>query len=255
MIERKEVSVLQEQTIINVCLLAGRIMLKSGAETYRVEDTMVRIANAYGLEYAQSHVTPTAIMFASSTTNPTNFVRIVERVTDLHKVSQVNSVSRRISTGDLTLDEACDELEEIEMQKNTYPVWVQLLAAAAASGGFTIMFQGAWSDFFPALVVGSMAYGAMQYFHRTLKVRFFAEFLASIILGFLAYLFSQFGIGADIDKIIIGSVMPLVPGLLITNAVRDLMAHHLVSGIAKTAEAALTALAIGAGVAAIFFIV
>ena len=58
--------------------------------------------------------------------------------------------------------------------------------------------------------------------------------------------------GSEIDKIIIGSVMPLVPGLLITNAVRDLMSGHLVSGMSKGAEALLTALAIGGGIALIF---
>ena len=59
----------------------------------------------------------------------------------------------------------------------------------------------------------------------------------------------------EIDKIIIGSVMPLVPGLLITNAVRDLMAGHLVSGISKGAEAFLTAFAIGGGIAIVFTLV
>jgi uncharacterized membrane protein YjjP (DUF1212 family) len=62
------------------------------------------------------------------------------------------------------------------------------------------------------------------------------------------------GLGNDLDKIIIGSVMPLVPGMLITNAVRDLMAGHLVAGLSKGAEAFLTAFAIGTGIALIFSI-
>ena len=67
-------------------------------------------------------------------------------------------------------------------------------------------------------------------------------------------LFVRNGFGFDLDKIIIGSVMPLVPGLHITAAVRDLMAGHLVSGLSKGAEAFLTAFAIGAGIAAVLSI-
>lgn len=64
----------------------------------------------------------------------------------------------------------------------------------------------------------------------------------------------KLGIGIDLDKIIIGSVMPLVPGLHITNAVRDLMAGHLVAGLSKGAEAFLTAFAIGSGIAIVLSI-
>lgn len=64
----------------------------------------------------------------------------------------------------------------------------------------------------------------------------------------------KLGIGTDLDKIIIGSVMPLVPGLHITNAVRDLMAGHLVAGLSKGAEAFLTAFAIGSGIAIVLSI-
>lgn len=85
-----------------------------------------------------------------------------------------------------------------------------------------------------------------------MQIRFFSEFLASLIIGVISMLFVKIGIGEQLDKIIIGSVMPLVPGLLITNAVRDLMAGHLVSGLSKGAEAFLTAFAIGAGVAVVF---
>jgi len=245
---------MERYTVTEVSLLAGKIMLQSGAETYRVEDTMVRIAQSFGMTNAQAHATPTAIMFATDTTEPTNFVRILQRETDLHKVTQVNGISRAISGGHLDVTEAAKALEAIENQKDTYPNYIQLLAAAFASSCFTIMFDGSWLDFLPAFVVGGTGYGLMSYFHDMLKIRFFAEFLAAGSIGIFAFILIQLGLGYQIDKIIIGSIMPLVPGLLITNAVRDLMAGHLVSGITKAAEAFLTAAAIGAGIAVVFFI-
>ena len=111
---------MEQERITKVCLLAGKIMLKSGAETYRVEDTMVRIARAFGVENAQIHATPTAIMFAEDMTSPTNFVRISERVTDLDKITKVNSISRHISAGQLTLKEARQQLLAVEKDNNMF---------------------------------------------------------------------------------------------------------------------------------------
>src|SRR5690625_312817 len=107
---------MEQQAISKVCLLAGKIMLESGAETYRVEDTMIRIAQAFGMEDAQSHATPTAIMFAVDMTETSNFVRIDDRVTDLYKVSQVNSISRHISAKQLSVTEAKEELLNLQNQ-------------------------------------------------------------------------------------------------------------------------------------------
>ena len=240
---------MEHQAITRVCLLAGKIMLESGAETYRVEDTMIRIAQAFGVEDAQAHATTTAIMFAVDMTETANFVRIDNRVTDLYKVSRVNSISRHISAQQLSVIEAREQLLEVEGQKYLFSFWMQIFAAALASGCFTIMFLGSWYVFIPAFVVGGLGYYLMQYFNQVLKIRFFAEFLASLALALAAFAFIEINVGQDLDSIIIGSVMPLVPGLLITNAVRDMMAGHLVSGITKGVEAILTALAIGAGVA------
>ncbi|MCT2537738.1 threonine/serine exporter family protein [Aquibacillus koreensis] len=238
--------------IIKVCLLAGKVMLQSGAETYRVEDTMVRIAASFGIDNPQSYVTPTGIIFSISETESTKFVRILERSTDLHKVTEVNSISRRISSKELSLEEASRLLKEVDQLKHVYPTYIQILAASIVSGCFTIMFQGGWVDFIPSVIVGGVGFSAMVYFHKIVEIRFFAEFLASIFIGLLAYLFIDIRFGLELDKIIIGAVMPLVPGLLITNAVRDLMAGHLVSGLSKGAEAFLTAFAIGAGIAVVF---
>lgn len=114
-----------------------------------------------------------------------------------------------------------------------------------------IMFKGEWNDFLPSMIAGGAGYLSFVYFHRFVPIKFFSEFLAAFVIGLLSLLFVIVGVGHQLDKIIIGSVMPLVPGLLVTNAIRDLMAGHLVSGLSKGAEAFLTAFAIGAGIAVI----
>lgn len=245
----------QDQTyeVMRACLLAGKIMLQSGAETYRVEDTMSRMASAFGVSRTHSYVTPTGIIFSVEGTGPerTKLVRISDRTTDLKKVALVNSISRKISSEEISLEEACKQLNELEEANLTYSFSLQIAAAAVASGCFTIMFRGSWMDFLPAMISGGIGYFLVGYFHRLVPVKFFAEFLSSFFIGMVSFLFIKMNLGQELDKIIIGSVMPLVPGLLITNAVRDLMAGHLVSGLSKGAEALLTAFAIGSGIAAI----
>ncbi|MFS0636468.1 threonine/serine exporter family protein [Mesobacillus foraminis] len=239
--------------VMDACLLAGKIMLQSGAETYRVEDTMTRIASSLGVELTHSYVTPTGIVFSVEGTRPamTRLIRISNRTTDLKKVMQVNDVSRRISGGSIGLEEACSQLREIERSSETYGIWTQIMAAALASGCFTIMFLGGWPDFLPSLIAGGAGYYFVAFFHRLIPVKFFAEFVGAVVVCVVSLGFISFGLGNELDKIIIGAVMPLVPGLLITNAVRDLMAGHLVSGLSKGAEAFLTAFAIGSGVAVV----
>ncbi|MCU9614458.1 threonine/serine exporter family protein [Caldibacillus lycopersici] len=242
--------------ISEVCLLAGKIILENGAETYRVEDTMVRIASAFGVESADSYVTPTAIIFTIEGDYPTKtkMKRIVKRTTDLNKVAIVNHISREISAGNLTIEQAYEQLSVAEKTNFTYPFWLQVLAAAISSACFVIMFNGGWIDFLPAFFAGGVGYFFFLFIDRHVHVRFFSEFSASLIIGICAVLVVHYGFGRAVDKIIIGSVMPLVPGLVITNAIRDLMAGHLVSGLTKGSEAVLTAFAIGSGIAVILAI-
>ncbi|OLN23062.1 hypothetical protein BTO30_06395 [Domibacillus antri] len=243
----------EKYDIMDVSLLAGKIMLENGAETYRVEDTMMRIAQAFGIPESHSFVTPTGIMFSIETDEPTKtkLTRISRRTTDLYKVSAVNSISRRISAGELTTIQAYRELKELQTAPMFFSFMMQIFAAASASGCFVILLKGSWDNVLPAMIAGGLAYFIVLKVSDVVPTMFFSEFMAALAGGTLSYLFYRIGFGGDLDRIIVGALIPLVPGLLITNAVRDLMAGHFISGLAKGAEALLTALAIGSGIAVV----
>ncbi|OKL37677.1 threonine/serine exporter family protein [Domibacillus mangrovi] len=243
--------------IMDVSLIAGKIMLENGAETYRVEDTMIRIALAYGIRESHSFVTPTGIMFSVETDEPTKtkLIRISNRTTDLYKVSAVNAISRRISAGELTTVQAYHELKAIQKAPMFFSFWIQILAAASTSGSFVILLKGSFDNVLPAMIAGGLAYFIVLKVADIVPTMFFSEFIAALVSGAASYFFYRIGFGGDLDRIIIGALIPLVPGLLITNAVRDLMAGHFISGLAKGAEALLTALAIGTGIAVIMTLI
>lgn len=239
----------EDEIAINCFLLAGRLLVQSGAETYRAEDTMLRMAQSQGYKDAQSFVTPTGIIFSAGIERSTRIAQISSRTTDLEKITKVNNVSRKLTASEYTTEEAYEELLYIEKTNFFFPIWVQIIAAAIASASFLILFDGIWSDAPIAFIAGGIGFIVFIAIHSLTRVKFFAEFTGALFVGIIAFLSVEYGMGTQLDKIIIGSVMPLVPGVPIANAVRDLMAGHFVSGVAKGVEAFLTASAIGAGVA------
>ncbi|MGV3243424.1 threonine/serine exporter family protein [Staphylococcus sp. 11261D007BR] len=247
-------TIIDENKVIDVVLLAGKVLLESGAETYRVEDTMGRIATSFGLDDTYAFVTSTAIIFSLNNRTNTRLVRVRDRTTDLEKIALTNNISRKISREELTLDEAKSELIHLNRASLQYSFIMKFLAAAIASGFFLFMFGGVRHDFIFAVLAGAGAFLTFDLVQRFIQIKFFSEFISSMVVIAVAAFFTNIGWAINQDIITIAGVMPLVPGILITNAIRDLMAGELLAGMSRGVEAALTSFAIGAGVAIVLLI-
>lgn len=234
--------------LLEVSAYAGRLLLESGAETYRVEETMVRIDHAYGVEDAQSFVTPTGIM-TSIIVNHENYsrvVRIQNRGVDLHRIDKVNDLSRNIAVKQMSLDELGECLKQLE-RESRYSFLVTLFFSALSAGGFAFFFGGGWPEGIAAFVVG-MAIKSMSLAMERLQINsFFNIGISACVAEFMSLLSIQFNRSMDLSVIIISSIMLLVPGLAITNAVRDIVAGDYLSGVARGMEAFLIAVAIAIG--------
>jgi len=138
--------------------------------------------------------------------------------------------------------------------KTTTPFFVfpwQLLAAAIVSSTLLVMYGGSFLDFFPAFFAGGIGYAVYWYINTRFKVKFVSEFLGALVIGLCASFFVRFHLGTSMGMITIGAVMPLVPGVPLTNAVRDVLAGHILSGISRGTEALISACAIGFGIAVV----
>lgn len=238
--------------ILDVCVEAGRVMLENGAETYRVEDTLYRIAKSYNLVYVNVFVVPTAIILTvqgQDGQDHTELLRLIDRQTNLEKVAKVNDFSRDLTQKTFSPEEAKLRLQTIQNEPRNFSTWQRNLAIAVACGFFPILFGGTYGDMIPAFIAGGLGHYLFDVVNRVTNVSFFAEMLASFFIGWCAVLFTSLGLGQDMNIIIISSVMCLVPGMAITNSLRDLMAGHLIAGVAVVAKALLTASAIGIGIA------
>ena len=238
--------------LLNISTLAGKIMLESGAETYRVEETIVRIGLSFGVDDAESFVTPTGII--TSLTKDSTTVTLVRRITsrgvDLNKIDLINNLSRQVQAQSMTIDELNTELINIS-QSDRYSAALTLFSSCAAAGCFALMFGGNIKDFFAAFIIGACIKIVSTVCQKLDINSFFINSLGGGLCAILAIILMKLNICANLDKTIIGSIMLLVPGLTITNAIRDTIAGDLLSGITKAAEAFLVAISIAIGTGAI----
>lgn len=240
---------MKDSDILKFAADLGSVMLASGAETYRVEDTIVRILSVGGDRYPECFVTTTGIFICINNYQDDPFTvlrRIKTRGTNLEKLIAANALSRDFTSGKIVLKEAAARLEEIKSIKSFRPGWI-FLGNAAVSGGFAIMLGSTVTDGICAAVVGMILGVFIYFFEKSRSEVLFKSFLGGIILSVLAVAAIKTGIGGNMDSIIIGAIMPLVPGVAITTAIRDIMEGDYVSGVSRMMEAILTAVAIAGG--------
>lgn len=242
------------QLVIDTCLLAGRIMIESGSEMYRVEDTITRIARNAGVDNSVVYTTPTGLFFSIKGAAVSELRQITQRTINLEKVQQVNTVSRQFAERKIDLRKLHDSLEKIDQNTPFFPLWLQLLAAMVVSSTMMILFSGVydWADFIISGAIGGIGFLANYYINIWTRVKFLSELVSAFLVGFIAYLAVQMHLGQDMNNVLIGAIMPLVPGVPLTNALRDMFAGHLLTGTTRALEAAITACAIGTGIGLAF---
>ena len=240
--------------LIRLVSKTGKILLESGAEVYRVEETVVRIANAYNVDDASCFVLPTGVFASFVYDNKAYSLvsRVTNRSTDLNKVDLINNLSRSLCDNPISLDEYEIKLKEIE-NAPFYSMKVNMLSAAVGCVGFGLIFKGSLIDGLACFFIGPIIKLTNIYFSKKQLSPFFSNFICGGLIGIFSIALSNMITGLHIDKVIIGCLMLLVPGLLITNAIRDSLAGDLVSGLSRAFEAILIAVAIACGVGCILY--
>ena len=232
---------------------AGVLLLESGAETYRVEDTMRRLCYHYGAEVVDSYATPTLIIISFSMGDELvhNVKRTQMRTIDLHKVDQVNHLSRAAAKQKLTLDELLEELNRIE-QENTYSPLIKVLASGICTFGFAFFFHGSLQDACVAFVCGCLLQMLLYWLSYLGLDNFFKNVTGGAFVTLFSFFCMKLGLCQSLDTAIISVLMLLVPGLAITNAMRDTVSGDLISGTSRIMEALIIAVAIAVGSGLIF---
>lgn len=228
----------------------------AGAETYRVEETMRRVIAAYGTE-GQAFAIPNcvAVSFVAQNTKPLTIMkRVGYHGNDLERIEKLNALSRRICAEVPELSEAQRWLKETVAGVRSYATGVYYLGNFIAAAGFCCVFGGTVRDWLWAGLSGLIIGFVTRWLDRLEVNPFFSTIAASFLMALPAYIAAGLGWLDCVAVVIIGALMLLVPGLLITNSMRDIIYGDTNSGVNRIVQVLLSALAIAMGTAAAWHI-
>jgi uncharacterized membrane protein YjjP (DUF1212 family) len=240
---------MQPEQLLTCALDIGEQMLISGAEIGRVEDSIRHICSAYGCGRTDVFTITSSIVVSIEDANRNFYTqtrRITATKTDLTRLDKLNALSRRICATKPGYDRVQAELSDICSGK-TYPLWFEALASALIAGSFAVFFGGSWMD---GLVSAGLGL-ALRYITWVLQKarlnQIFTNVVASFLLCFSSIALTRAGIGDNVNMIIIGGIMLLIPGIALTNSLRDMISGDIMSGMLRFFDAVLVAAAIAAG--------
>ncbi len=239
---------MQSETRDCVVLATGvaERMLRSGGEAYRAEECCESILRACGAENISVVTITTAIIVSADIDgrHRTAVVSVKSRGTDLYGIERCNSISRGICEGRLTVEQAFEELKD----KRVLPPWQQLLFGALSAACFSFVFGGGFKELPAAFVAALIANTFILLSDNIKSNNFISTMFACMITAAVARLFVWIFPSLNQEAIIVGGIVSVLPGLAITNALRNTIHGDIISGLARGAEALLTAIVIAAGV-------
>lgn len=235
--------------LLNCAMDIGEQMLICGAEVHRVEDSMRRIFHAFDCRRVDVFIITSSMVVTVHAENGETFSqtrRITDTGTDFERLHALNALSRRICATKMSADEIRASLAEIA-KTPVYPLWLECICYAVIAAAFSLFFGGGWIEAVISLGVGLAVRLVILLCDTTVKNKIFAKFAGSLTATALAYLAMRFGFIQGVATVIIGNIMTLIPGIGLTNALRDLFVGDSIAGLLRTIEACITALAIAAG--------
>lgn len=236
--------------LFKTAMLAGEITARSGAETYRVEDTINRILQLSNFGTIESFATTTGIMVTLDDPNfdaITSVKRINNRSNNLNRIYQVNNVSRDLCEGTIDEKEAYKQLLHIKHCKE-YNNKMVGIATILSTASFVILFGGGLKECFAAGITGCIMVLCSLLLRKRKSSIFFDNAFHGFFIAIVTMTCMHFLKGVNSDVVIISAIMPLVPGVPITNAIRDTLQGDYMSGLTRATEAFIVALGIAAGV-------
>ncbi len=238
--------------LLNLGSELGRLLMHSGAEIYRVEESVTRLLAAYGVE-PQVFAIPNCLIVGFDTPEGkplTRMCRIPAHGTDIELLERCNELCRAWCAAPVPVEDALAGLPRMEGGWKQFSSRVTLLGYGMTGAFFCAFFGGTLQDFFCAGLVGVMLGVYMLYGHRLVGSNsFFRTALGAALSSVLSVILVRLGLGQHDDLITIGVLMLLVPGMALTNAMREIMAGDIISGVNRTAEVILIATAIALGTA------
>lgn len=242
---------MNELDIINHINTIGCLLLKHGAEIYRVEESLVRMYEGLGYKDVEVFAVPTYFTVSLTLKDGTPYhtsKRSRSNRVHLDYLFALNNLVRQISNNELTFAEIDATIKKITSEKLNLPyILIGYIVSAAM---FCVFFGGGIKEMLVSAVIGYVLYYFIYLLERLNINSIVRTILSSIVLASIATIAFRCHLIQNTQSIITGTLMLLVPGIAITNSLRDIMSGDFVSGVSRMAEAILIAASIAIGVGA-----
>ena len=238
-------------TALDIANEAGHIMLENGAEISRVEEVMDRIASFYGVDSQNFFVLSNGIFTTGQGYAHVEHIPI--HGCQLDRVVAVSQLSRDIEKGRFTIDEVHAKLKEIRSMDN-HPAWEQILASALGSGAFCAIFGGSILDCAISTLSGIILWCFVLYVSARYLSKMLGNIAGGLLVGILCIVCHYLIPASHLGNMMIGAIIPLIPGISFTNGIRDLAAEDYLAGITRLVDALMVFLCIAIGVSSAFLI-
>ncbi len=239
----------ETEKLLNVIMDLGKEMLMCGAEVNRVEDTVSRLCGAYNLRNAEIFSITSLILVSVKDEGGFSFSlsrRITSYVINLYRLEELNALSRTVCATLPAAEDFATMLDEI-IKHSHFSKPLRLLGFVLASGGYSVLFGGNMRDGLCAAVISLVMFAIERLFTKLSINNMLYNFISSFAAGIMAFFFTRIGLACNMDKVMIGDIMLLIPGLVLTNAIKDMMSGDTMAGFLRVCEALLTAVAIALG--------
>lgn len=239
-----------ECAVMEVAMKAGRLLLENGAEIFRVEETMERICRHYHVENPSFFVLSNGIFMTGGAPEGRHYAHVEHipvKGAQLDRVVAVNQLSREIESGRYTISQADACLNVISCMPGKKR-WQQILASGVGSACFCILFGGSGMDSAASFIAGLLLYAYVLLLSAPHMSRMIGNVLGGILASAACVALYMLGLGDDLSHMIIGAIIPLIPGIPFTNGIRDLADGDYISGSVRLLDALVTFLCIATGV-------
>ena len=232
--------------VLSLSLDIGERMLKCGAEISRVEETIGYILDGYGIKYKEIFAMNSLIIVTirKEDESYTESRRIMHIDKDLYQLEKLNELSRSICNENISRKEV---LKKIDSYKGKYKV-MPIIGGMIAAPAFTLFFGGNYKDAAISLLIALVLCVYNQFMSHTHINTLINSFISSFIIGITSILLVKIGLADNFDKIIIGNIMLLIPGLSMFISINDIFKGDTMSGLGRFTEGLFLALVVGAGV-------
>lgn len=240
-----------DEELLGCALDIGERMVVCGAEIWRVEDSVTRICRAGGAQRVDVFsITSTIIatIWVPGRPGVTQCRRILRRETDLNRLDRLNALSRQICAGETTPDMIRAAIADIDRAR-AYRPWTQYAMFALISAVFSAFFGGSPRDALASGAIGLVLKAMDGGVKRARLNALLSNLLCAAACGALAIFAVRLNLSDSVDKVMIGNIMPLIPGVALVNATRDLFGGDLISGLLRLVDAILLAVSIALGFA------